>query len=120
MGIDLKYFKGKLEGEKILLEKELSSVGRINPSNPEDWEPTPSKLNVQKADSNEMADRIEDFEEKSAVEVELENRLVNIKEALKKIEDGKYGICEVGGGQIEEARLEANPAAKTCMKHINE
>ena len=35
-------FKGKLEAEKSLLEKELATVGRVNPENKTDWEPIPS------------------------------------------------------------------------------
>jgi len=120
MEIDIKHFKEKLEGEKALLEKELSSVGRINPSNKQDWEATPVDLNIPQSDRNDRADAIEEFEERSAVEVELENRLNNIKKALTKIEKGGYGVCEVGGEQIEKERLEANPSSRTCMSHINE
>jgi len=36
---------------------------------------------------------------------------------LKKIEDGTYGICEVGGEEIPEDRLDANPSARTCIEH---
>ena len=118
--IDIQHFKSKLSKEITLLEKELSSVGRINPSNKKDWEATPVDLNIPQSDRNDRADSIEEFEERSAVQVELENRLNNIKEALQKIEDGKYGICEIDGGQIEVGRLEANPAAKTCKIHINQ
>jgi RNA polymerase-binding transcription factor DksA len=35
------------------------------------------------------------------------------------MEEGKYGICKVCGEEIEEARLEANPAAETCKAHLN-
>lgn len=120
MEIDIKHFKGKLEEEEALLEKELLSVGRINPTNPKDWEATPVDLNIPQSDRNDRADAIEEFEERSAVEVELENRLNNIKKALKKIEDDNYGVCEIGGEQIETDRLEANPSSKTCKAHINE
>jgi RNA polymerase-binding transcription factor DksA len=51
----------------------------------------------------------------------LEVRYNEIKSALKKIEEsapGAYGLCEVGGEQIEEDRLEANPAARTCKAHM--
>ena len=32
---------------------------------------------------------------------------------------GTYGTCEVSGEQIEEDRLEADPAARTCKAHMN-
>ncbi len=120
MNIDIKHFKEKLEEEKSVLEVELSGVARVNPDNPEDWEPTPSDLNIPKSDKNDMGDAMEEFENRSAVEVELENRLHNIKKAISRMEDGKYGICKICNEPIEIDRLEANPSAETCKAHLNE
>ena len=116
--IDTKHFKEKLEEELAVLTGELSKIARINPSNPNDWEPIPANMDTLEADKNEVADRIEGFEKNTALVKELEIRFNNLKEALKKIEDGKYGICEDTGEQIPVARLEANPAAKTCAEHL--
>lgn len=118
MNIDLKQFKGRLEAERKTLESELSSVGRINPSNPSDWEATPGDLNTTQADKNEIADQMEEFEERAAVETALEERLNEVGAALGRIEKNTYGKCKVCGGEIEEKRLEANPAAETCMEHM--
>ncbi len=50
---------------------------------------------------------------------ELEIRYNEIKKALEKINSGKgYGLCEVCNEPIDPARLEANPAATTCKKHM--
>ncbi len=117
--IDTQYFKQKLEKEEERLEKELNSVGRINPDNPKDWEPTPAKMDIMNADKNEKADAVEEFETRTAVEIPLENRLNNIKAALKRIEDDNYGFCSVCKKEIEEDRLEANPSATTCKEHLN-
>ena len=38
-----------------------------------------------------------------------------IDEALKRIEDGSYGICEECGCDIEEKRLSARPVATMCI-----
>ena len=119
--MDTAKYKEKLEGEKVTLENELRTVGRRNPSNPADWEPTPGVSNGNlRADRNEAADKIEQFEENSAILKELEIRYNNVIGALKKIEDGSFGVCEVSGEKIEEDRLEANPAARTCKKHLGE
>lgn len=118
--INIKHFEEKLIEEKSRLEAELSKVGRINPSNPADWEPTAADLNVLKSDKNEASDRMSDFENRSAIEVELENRHENIVKALARIKDEAYGKCKIDGGEIEEKRLEANPAAETCMTHLND
>ncbi len=116
--IDINYFKKNLEEELVLVEKELNDVGRKNPDNKEDWEAEPADMNVDSADSNETADNIEEFEENTAVLKELEIRFNDIKDALKKIEEEKYGLCEISGDPIEEDRLIANPAARTCKKHM--
>lgn len=116
-----KYFQKKLEEERIALEDQLKELGRINPQNPDDWEPTPEKGDTtnQDPDKNVVADAVEDFESRSAVEVVLENRLRLANDALERIEDGTYGVCKVCGKDIEEERLEANPAANTCKAHVD-
>jgi len=116
--IDTDYFKEKLEEELLLVEKELNDVGRKNPDNKADWEAEPADFDTNNADENETADKIEEYEGNTAVLKELEIRFNDIKDALKKIEEGKYGICEISGQLIEEDRLIANPAARTCKAHM--
>ena len=45
----------------------------------------------------------------------LRDTLNDIDAALAKFDNGTYGRCEVCGGPIAEARLEAMPAARTCI-----
>jgi RNA polymerase-binding transcription factor DksA len=45
----------------------------------------------------------------------LRETLLEIEHALEKFDAGTYGACEVCGGPIAEARLEAMPAARTCI-----
>jgi len=42
--------------------------------------------------------------------------LVQVQEALHRIEDGSYGKCTACGRQIEAARLEAIPWATYCLE----
>jgi len=116
--IDIKYFENKLREEFSLIEKELNEVGRKNPDNKADWEAEPAEMNTDSADSNETADNIEEYEGNTAVLKELEIRFNDVKDALAKIEKGTYGLCEVDGSPIEEERLIANQAARTCKKHM--
>lgn len=118
MDIDIKYFEGKLKEELSLVEKGLNNIGRRNPDNKADWEAKPANFSIDKADENEMADGMEEYEENTAVLKELEIRYNDIKDALIKIKKGKYGICEVSNEPIEKDRLIANPAARTCKKHM--
>ena len=45
----------------------------------------------------------------------LQETLAEISDALVRFEKGQYGVCEVCGKPIPEARLEAKPAARTCI-----
>ena len=42
--------------------------------------------------------------------------IAKVNEALERIEDGTFGICEVCGGQIGEKRLEARPVTTLCIE----
>lgn len=110
--------KTKLETELSLLEKELQTVGRVNPENKDDWQPTPAVMDALSADENEVADTIEEFEDNTAILKQLETRLHEVKKALEKIENNAFGKCEVCGAEIETDRLEVNPAAATCTLHM--
>ena len=111
-------FKTRLEKEKALLETELSGLGARNPSNPSDWMPAKPAGDEFGADRNDNADIIEDMQDDNASMNELEGRLNTVIAALKKIEDGTYGTCDACNEPIEKERLNANPAATTCMAHM--
>ncbi len=116
--IDTNHFKAKLLQEKDTLIDDLKNIGRIVDPLTGDWEVVPQN-GTPEPDSNDLADRFEDFEEKSSEMNALENRLKDVNDALKKIDNGNYGICEVSGKEIEIERLEANPAARTNIEHMN-
>jgi RNA polymerase-binding transcription factor DksA len=113
----LKHFQKKLEEEKARLESELGSVGRSNPRVPGDWEPIPSETGTE-SDLADQADIVMSRESNTAILADLEARYDHILAALERIEKEKYGKCEVCREEIEEARLEADPSATTCVKHL--
>ena len=47
-------------------------------------------------------------------------RLQEVDEALDRIENGTYGICEECGGPISLKRLEVRSVAKYCVPCLNE
>ncbi len=50
--------------------------------------------------------------------VEADRMVLNqVREALKRIDDGTFGTCLVDGEPIEEARLEAMPWTLYCLRH---
>ncbi|MES2059497.1 MAG: TraR/DksA C4-type zinc finger protein [Patescibacteria group bacterium] len=114
----LEYFKIKLLKEKALLEEELKTVAKINPSNPADWEPKRTALDTDHADSSEVADGIEGFETNISILQNLEIKYNEIKSALARIDANTFGVCIVCEKEIEEDRLEANLGASTCKAHL--
>ncbi len=119
MNIDTNRFKEKLTDELAIIEAELPTVGRRDPANPEQWEAVEPDVDRDRADETEVADGIEQYENNTVILKQLKTRMDEVNAALLKIENGGFGVCEVGGEEIEEDRLEANPAAKTCKAHMN-
>lgn len=46
---------------------------------------------------------------------QVRHHLAELDAALARVESGTYGVCEVCGSAIGEARLDALPAARTCI-----
>ena len=55
--------------------------------------------------------------EAEALAARLAETLTEVDSALSRLDDGTYGICEVCGEPIAEARLDAMPTARRCIDH---
>lgn len=64
---------------------------------------------------DENAAEVAAFEGNLSMEKNLEISLFNVNKALKKIEEGNYGLCEKCGKMINPERLRAFPSATACM-----
>ncbi len=123
MKIDVQDLKKRLEEERRKIEAELRDTSIRNPKDARDWEATyPEKMQAEKveADDLDVGNSMEDYQERYDLNDVMEKRLNEVKDALKAIEEGTYGWCKMGGAphEIEPERLDANPAAMTCIKHI--
>jgi len=60
----------------------------------------------------------EDFERSKdlALREDVRIKMVQVEDALKKMEEGSYGICDVCGREIPYARLEAIPYTTMCRR----
>ncbi len=115
----LEHYKRALEKERDMLETQLDKLGVR--AGEEEWAPkVADDMDISAADENEVGDLSEETQIDEIVLEELETRYQHIVHALKKFDTNTYGICEVSGKPIEEDRLEANPAARTCKAHIND
>ncbi|MGQ9676278.1 MAG: TraR/DksA family transcriptional regulator [Chloroflexota bacterium] len=69
--------------------------------------------------SQEEADAgTQTFEQELAVGLEIHRRalLREVEDALERMEESTYGICEDCNEKIDPARLEALPWARTCIR----
>ena len=100
----IEYFKGLLQEEMhALLEEAGKTVSEMTADTTNF--PDPTDRATQESDrSFEL--RIRDRERK----------LINkIKEALERIDDGTFGICELCGEDISEGRLKARAVTTLCI-----
>src|SRR3989344_3899804 len=116
--IALEELRGALEAEKDSLEEELASHGRVQ-SDSGDWQGASVGFEGEAADPNDAADQIEELVTNMPLVEELEGRHTHVEDALEKMEQGIYGSGEECGEEIPLDRLEANPAARTCVSHAH-
>lgn len=67
--------------------------------------------------TDDSALEFEAFEEKLALNKSAETDIKLLKAALKRIEDGKYGLCVKCKETIEVGRLKTYPEAEFCVTH---
>ena len=113
--VDLDDMRALLDAEKAQLEEDLAAHGKnVTGTN---WEGSSSDIHTNPADFTEVADQIEELTTNVPLVEELERRYRDINDALKRVDDNKFGLCDVCNIEIPADRLEANPAAKTCIEH---
>jgi RNA polymerase-binding protein DksA len=111
---DLKRFEKKLIGERerlvaFLAKLESSVLKRTQRDSSGDL----SAYSIHMADlGTDAIERENDLQVASA-----EGRLlVEINDAISRIEDGSYGTCEGCGKPIDHNRLQVVPQARLCLK----
>jgi len=92
----------RLEGLLQGAEKTVSGMNRTD----DEHFPDPTDRASHETDRNFVL-RVKDRERKLVAKV---------KEAIERIDDGTYGICELCGEQISEKRLEARPVTTFCIE----
>lgn len=115
---ELEGLRAELEAERDSLEDELASHGRVQ-SDTGEWEGASVGFEGEESDPGDVADQIEELATNVPLVKELEERHTDVAEALEKMDEGVYGICEECDEPIDLDRLQANPAARTCKRHAN-
>jgi DnaK suppressor protein len=100
----LEYFRGLLLEEMRSLQEEAGKTVSEMTADTTNF-PDPNDRATQESDRN-FELRIRD----------RERRLINkIKEALDRIDDGTFGICDLCGEDISEGRLKARTVTTMCI-----
>ncbi|MCX5887311.1 MAG: RNA polymerase-binding protein DksA [Proteobacteria bacterium] len=104
--------KGKQEYFRLFLRQQLDELISeaektvVTMTDKEEHFPDPTDRASLESDRNFLL-RIRERERKL---------ILKIKEALKRIDDGTFGICEICGGKITEERLKARPVTTQCIE----
>lgn len=110
--LDLEYFRRELETERERLRAAIESVNHQGSLNDETGD-------LAAGPGDHLADHAtETFmrELDGGLEENAERILVEIEEALRRIDEGTYGECLVCGKPIALERLEAVPYASLCIE----
>jgi RNA polymerase-binding transcription factor DksA len=101
----------RLQG--LVREREAEGIGTQSES---DQISELSSLDQHQGDTGtETFEREKDFSLLEQLEAEIDD----LDAALRKVEEGTYGTCEICGTQIAAERLEARPGSRTCIDHAD-
>ncbi|NUQ01592.1 MAG: TraR/DksA C4-type zinc finger protein [Armatimonadetes bacterium] len=109
--LDLERFQGMLEDERerlLRIERDLAENSRQAKDSLEsfsDSDDVPADIAAQASER----------EKDQILGHSVHQTLNQIELALERIDDGTYGICEMCGCEIVEARLERIPWVLTCV-----
>ena len=116
---ELEELRVHLESEKVELEEELASHGRVL-NDAGEWQGSSEGYEGEEADPIDAADQIEELVTNVPLVEELEEKHSAVSDALEKMDEGVYGICEVCNEPIPLDRLHAIPSARTDLEHAEE
>lgn len=106
-------FREQLEEQRERLQELLSDLAGDRPQG--NW----SGMLAQPGDLADAATTRSTQDDVEALIAATRQRLQQVEDALDRIDDGTYGVCEVCGDRISDARLEALPFATVCVDDVN-
>jgi len=115
---EIKAQRQRITQEKILkkkekrLKKQLNRFASKKKSVKGDYK---TRFPIFGRGRDEDAQEVERYESRLSLEHTLELDLEKIQRTLKRIEEGKYGICLVCKKEIKLERLKIYPEAEHCM-----
>ena len=111
MTLDLTTMKTRLEAKRDELRTNITGLTEAHPV-PTD----PIEANEGPNDFEDLAVDFLEMQKEQSLLVNEQALLTEVQRALKRIDDGRYGICIACGSPIPEKRLEAIPWAARDIK----
>lgn len=110
----LQEFKQQLENKRKEITEQLDVIGsRAEGAETNFNADFPDYGNSASIEDN--ASEVADYTTNLSLERDLESQLQDIDKALKRIEEGKYGICKYCNKEIEPERLKIRPESTACV-----
>jgi DnaK suppressor protein len=110
---EVREFGERLRSERTELSEQLTTI------EDQSFAATQSDLSGDVGVDDESADAgtaTFEREKELSIEQNVRDLIAKIERALKRIDAGTFGVCEVCGKPIEKARLKALPYADLCIK----
>ena len=107
----LKQKQEKMKTYKTMLTQKINEL--LNEAGKTVSEMTNGKENYP--DPNDRASLESDRNFELRIRDRERKLIMKMQEAIKRIDDGVFGICEVCGGPISEKRLMARPVTTLCI-----
>lgn len=108
----LSEMKEKLLAEKQQLEEKLATLGKRGGGEGAKYATTWQEYGDKEEDN---ASEVEEYSASLGLGQTFETELQEVNIALQRMEEGKYGVCEACGNQIDEKRLHIRPMSRFCM-----
>jgi RNA polymerase-binding transcription factor DksA len=108
----LEKIQKQLKAEETRLETALASFAMKNPHNTEDFNAAFPQFGEKDEDN---ATEVAAYSDSLTLERTLEAALRDVKNSLRRIEKGEYGICKYCKKTINPKRLLARPTSSSCI-----
>ena len=106
---NLKQIRSRLETEDKRLRDELTQLE--TESQPTETRREGSPFGKREEEATESSE----LEKRLAMEKRIGGAMAEIEHALRKLDEGTYGLCDSCGKKISPERLEALPQASLCI-----
>jgi DnaK suppressor protein len=105
-----------IERQRASLEQTRDELAAIKEGLTEDDQDRSEDQADEASDAGDLGREMHTRQLDETVSGQMDSRLENVERALKKIEEGSYGICDDTGERIPTGRLEAVPEAVTTVE----